>query len=55
MKITVTTAVCYANHRGHAVEDYDRDSNLKGGLDARSRFFLGQGWSKARAARSCNL
>jgi hypothetical protein len=51
----MTTAVCYANHRGYAVEDYDRDSNLKGGLDVRLRFFVGQGRSKARAARSHNL
>jgi hypothetical protein len=55
MKRTMTTAVYYANHGGHAVERYDRDSNLNGGLDVRLRFFLGQGWSKERAARSYNL
>jgi hypothetical protein len=51
----MTTAVCYANHRGHVVERYDRDSNLNGGLGVCLRFFLGQGRSKERAARDCNL
>jgi hypothetical protein len=51
----MTTAVCYANHRGHAVEGYDRDSNLNGCLGVRLHFFLGQGWSKEWAARGCNL
>jgi hypothetical protein len=31
MKRNMTTAVCYANHRGHGVERYDRDSNLNRG------------------------
>jgi len=55
MKRIMTTAVCYANHRGHAVERYDRDTNLNGGLDVRLRFFLCQGRSKERAARGYNL
>jgi len=44
----MTTVVCYANHRRHAVERYDRDSNLNGA-------FLCQGRSKKRAARGYNL
>ena len=55
MKRIMTTAVCYANHRGHAVERYDRDSNLNVGLGVRLRFFLGQGRSKEWAVRGYNL
>jgi hypothetical protein len=51
----MTTAVCYTNHRGHAVERYDHESNLNGSLAVRLRFFLGQGWNKERSARGYNL
>jgi len=51
----MTTAECYANHRGHAVERYDRDSKLNWDLGVRLRFFLGQGRSKERVVQGYNL